>query len=162
MASAEDRSRVTLRRLRTAADIDILRVLFREYQQAVGTDLCFQGFADEVAGLPGEYAPPRGALWLAADGEAALGCIALRPLDQERAEMKRLYVRPEARGLGLGRRLAEELIAKARRLGYRRVCLDTLPTMPTAQQLYQQLGFVDIAPYRVHPVAGARYMGLKL
>ncbi len=162
MATVEDRCRVALRRPGAAADLEILRVLFREYQQAVGTDLCFQGFADEVAGLPGEYAPPRGALWLAADGEAALGCIALRPLDPERAEMKRLYVRPAARGLGLGRRLAETLIGEARRLGYRRVCLDTLPTMQTAQALYAELGFVDIAPYRLNPVEGARYMGLEL
>lgn len=144
-------------------DLETVRELFREYQRSLGIDLCFQGFEAELAGLPGDYAPPRGRLWLAESGDgAALGCIAMRALDAERAEMKRLYVRPAARGLGLGRRLAEALIAEARRLGYRAVCLDTLPTMATAQALYGELGFTDIAPYRVNPVPGARYMALAL
>ena len=144
-------------------DLETVRGLFREYQRSLGIDLCFQGFEAELAGLPGDYAPPRGRLWLAERGEGdALGCIAMRALDPERAEMKRLYVRPAARGLGLGRRLAETLIAEARRLGYRVVCLDTLPTMAGAQALYEELGFADIAPYRVNPVPGARYMGLEL
>jgi len=154
--------RVALRTPASSADLEVLRRLFVEYQEAIGTDLCFQGFAAEVAGLPGDYAPPGGALWLAEEDEAPLGCIALRRIDAERAEMKRLYVRPAARGLGLGRRLAETLLAEARRLGYRRVCLDTLPVMQTAQALYGELGFVDIAPYRDNPVAGARFMGLEL
>jgi ribosomal protein S18 acetylase RimI-like enzyme len=153
---------IALRLPSSAADLETVRELFREYQHAVGTDLCFQGFAAEVASLPGDYAPPGGQLWLAEEATAALGCVALRRLEGERAEMKRLYVRPAARGLGLGRRLAETLLAEARRLGYRRVCLDTLPSMGTAQALYEELGFVDIAPYRVNPVPGARYMGLEL
>lgn len=161
MIAPAERS-LTLRVPSSTADLEIVRQLFREYQDAIGTDLCFQGFAAEVAGLPGDYAPPGGQLWLAEEGTAALGCIALRRIDAERAEMKRLYVRPAARGLGLGRRLTETLLAEARRLGYRRVCLDTLPSMGTAQALYEELGFADIAPYRINPVAGARFMGLEL
>jgi len=161
MAPTTER-RVALRVPSSRADLEAVRQLFLEYQAAIGTDLCFQGFAAEVAGLPGDYAPPGGQLWLAEEGTAALGCIALRRLDAERAEMKRLYVRPAARGLGLGRRLTETLLVEARRLGYRRICLDTLPVMRTAQALYEELGFVDIAPYRVNPVAGARFMGLEL
>ena len=153
---------ITLRPASGPADIATVRDLFEEYQRQIGVDLCFQGFQAELAGLPGEYAPPGGALWLAERDGAALGCVAMRPIDGERAEMKRLYVRPAARGERLGRRLAEELIAEARRLGYRAVCLDTLPSMHTAQALYEALGFGDIAPYRANPVAGARYMGLAL
>jgi putative acetyltransferase len=157
---------VLLRQPASAGDLDVVRALFREYQQALGIDLCFQGFEAELAALPGEYAPPRGRLWLAErdgpDAATAIGCVAMRALDGERAEMKRLYVRPAARGLGLGRLLAETLIAEARRLGYHSVCLDTLPIMRTAQTLYEALGFVDIAPYRRNPVEGARYMGLEL
>lgn len=157
---------VTLRTPEGERDLETIRVLFREYQRSLDIDLCFQGFEAELAGLPGDYAPPRGRLWLAERGDReggeALGCIAMRAFDGERAEMKRLYVRPAARGLGLGRRLAEALIDEARRLGYRAVCLDTLPSMATAQALYEELGFVDIEPYRLNPVPGARYMALEL
>lgn len=143
-------------------DVDAVRELFREYQQALGVDLSFQGFASEVENLPGEYAPPGGRLLLArSEGEIA-GCIALRPVTSEVCEMKRLYVRPEFRAAGVGRLLAERVIADGRALGYRRMCLDTLPTMSRAQGLYESLGFTDIPPYRHNPIAGTRFLGLEL
>jgi putative acetyltransferase len=143
-------------------DINAVGELLLEYQQALGIDLSFQDFASEVRNLPGEYGPPRGRLLLArGDGEAA-GCIALRPVAQDVCEMKRLYVRPQFRAAGAGRLLAERLIADARAMGYRRMYLDTLPSMSKAQRLYESLGFRDIPPYRHNPVAGTRYLGLDL
>jgi len=144
------------------SDIGTIRALLREYQQQLGIDLCFQGFEAKLANLPGAYAPPRGRLYLAVrDGEPA-GCVALRPLDDGGCEMKRLYVRGTARGTGLGRRLAERLIAEARGLGYRRMVLDTLPTMVEARALYRSLGFAPIEPYTFNPVEGSLYLGLVL
>jgi len=143
-------------------DIAITRELLREYERVLGVDLCFQGFAQELANLPGDYAPPRGTLLLARDGDAVAGCIALRPVDDRDCEMKRLYVRDAFRAAGLGRRLVERLIAAARAIGYRRVVLDTLPTMVSAQRLYESLGFSEIAPYRHNPIAGTRFLGLDL
>jgi putative acetyltransferase len=143
-------------------DITAVGELLLEYQQALGIDLSFQDFASEVRNLPGEYRPPGGRLLLArGDGEAA-GCIALRPVAQDVCEMKRLYVRPQFRAAGVGRLLAERLIADARAIGYRRMYLDTLPSMSKAQRLYESLGFQDIPPYRHNPVAGTRYLGLDL
>jgi len=153
---------VPIRDASGAADVETARALFREYEAAIGVDLCFQGFEAELAGLPGAYAPPRGRLLIAGDESRPAGCIALRPIDGETGEMKRLYVRPEFRAAHLGRRLAERLIADARAIGYRRMCLDTLPTMRSAQRLYESLGFRDIPPYRGNPVVGTRYMGLEL
>lgn len=119
--------------------------LLREYEVGIGISLCFQGFEEELAGLPGDYGPPNGALVLArqAGGEELLGCVAVRPVPQSPGlcEMKRLYVRSAGRGSGLGRKLALAAMAEARRLGYRRICLDTLPTMTAAQVLYRALGF---------------------
>jgi putative acetyltransferase len=139
------------------------RALFVEYQQGLGVSLCFQDFDRELAGLPGEYAPPHGKLFLARapDGQA-IGCAALRALDDGAGEMKRLYVRGSARGCGLGDALARKVIAAALELGYRAVKLDTLPTMHTAQALYARLGFRDIPQYNDNPVAGTRFMGLSL
>lgn len=145
-----------------AEDVDAVRALLREYQADIGVDLCFQGFDAELAGLPGAYAEPKGLLLCAQVEGRPVGCIALRPVDGDTAEMKRLFVRPTHRGKGLARALVVELIRRSRELGYVRICLDTLPGMESAQALYASLGFRDIPAYIHNPVAGARYLGLSL
>ena len=148
--------------LGAAADMAPVRELFRAYQRELGVDLGFQDFEQELAGLPGAYAPPRGRLLLARRGAESAGCVAMRPLAGDDCEMKRLYVRPEFRAARLGVLLAERVIAEARALGYRRMCLDTLPGMERAQRMYEALGFRDIAPYRFNPIGGTRYLALVL
>jgi putative acetyltransferase len=147
---------------RTPGDIEEARRLFREYETSLGIDLCFQNFEQELAELPGKYAPPGGALLLARGGGGIAGCVALRPLEEEICEMKRLYVRDAFRGLGVGRLLAEEIIARARRLGYRKMRLDTLPSMRRAIPLYRSLGFTDIPPYTTNPVEGVLFLEKEL
>jgi ribosomal protein S18 acetylase RimI-like enzyme len=138
------------------------RELFLEYERGLGVSLCFQGFERELATLPGDYASPAGRLFLARAGAESAGCIALRSIEPRTAEMKRLYVRPQFRALGLGRALAERVIAEARAIGYRTMRLDTLPSMRAAQQLYAELGFRDAARYNDNPVEGVRFMALEL
>jgi putative acetyltransferase len=143
-------------------DLAEIRRLLAAYASSLGFSLEFQDFDRELAELPGAYAPPRGALLVARVDGAAAGCVALRPLDSGACELKRLYVASEHRGLGLGGLLAATVISEARRLGYRRMRLDTTPGMEPAQALYERLGFRDIAPYRANPVAGTRFMELEL
>ena len=150
--------------VRSAADLADTIVLFTTYAHSLGVDLAYQGFADEMAAMPGKYAPPAGALLLArrTDGEA-IGCVGLRPIDPPGCcEMKRLYVPPQARGLGLGKALVEAVVAEAQRIGYREIRLDTLPTMDEAIGLYGKLGFEPIAPYYVTPIEGTRFMAKRL
>ena len=139
------------------------RELFLEYAQSLGFSLCFQNFDKELAELPGDYAPPDGRLLLAEyDGELA-ACVALHKLEPSICEMKRLYLLPQFRGKGLGRALAERIIAEARQVGYQPMRLDTVePVMKDAVAMYGKLGFKEVAPYRPNPIAGAMYMELKL
>jgi putative acetyltransferase len=139
------------------------RELFREYAQSLGVNLCFQNFEQELAGLPGHYAPPDGRLLLAEYEGQLAGCVALHKWETGICEMKRLYLRPSFRGRRLGRVLAETIIAEARNLGYQRMRLDTIePLMKDAVEMYRKLGFREIAPYRPNPIAGAMYMELQL
>lgn len=144
--------------VRKSSDVEEVRALVREYAASLPFALDFQDFDRELNELPGDYAPPRGALLLA----RGAGCVGLRPIDGTTCEMKRLYVRPSARGTGIGRRLAEAAITEARTLGYKRIRLDTVPGMDSAQSLYERLGFEDIAPYRSNPIPGARFLELQL
>ena len=143
-----------------------IRQLLLEYSGGLGVELCFQDFDRELALLPGPYAPPRGTMRLARVNGIPAGCCALRPLDAvdyaNACEMKRLYVRPQFRGLGLGRRLAEEILEAARLAGYASILLDTLDDMETARAMYQDLGFVEIPPYYYNPVAGSHYLKADL
>jgi putative acetyltransferase len=142
----------------TPEDLETMRTLFREYERFLNVDLCFQGFAEELATLPGRYAPPRGRLLLARKGEQSAGCVALRPLQEEGScEMKRLFVRPAYRGQGLGRRLAVRIIRKASALGYTVMRLDTLDTLERAMRIYADLGFQRCAPYYANPLPGVVY-----
>ena len=139
------------------------RELFLEYSQSLGFSLCFQNFEKELAGLPGDYAPPEGRLLLAAYQGQLAGCVALHKLEAEICEMKRLYLRPQFRGKGLGRAMTNRIIAEARQIGYRRMRLDTVePIMKDAVAMYRKIGFQEIVPYRANPIAGAMYMELQL
>ncbi len=145
-------------------DIRSVRELFEEYAAALGINLCFQNFDRELAELPGEYVPPTGRLLLAfADDDQISGCVALRPIGDETCEMKRLYLRPDFRGQGLGRKLAQAIINEARQIGYERMRLDTLPgKMDQAIAMYRSFGFKEIPPYYDNPVEGATFMELVL
>jgi len=160
--SLEGHDTLNIRPATTPAEIETIRELFLEYGESLNFDLCFQGFDDELAALPGAYAPPAGRLLLALHGEAVAGGVGLRPLSPGVCEIKRLYIRPAYRALKAGRRLAEAVIAEARLAGYRAMRLDTLPDMKAAQALYASLGFRDIAPYYDNPIPGARYCELDL
>jgi len=147
----------------STAQIVQARDLFLEYAQSLGFSLCFQNFDKELAALPGDYAPPAGRLLLAEYEDQLAGCVALHPLEPGVCEMKRLYLRPHFRGKGLGRVLADRIIAEARQIGYQRMRLDTVePVMKDAVAMYRKLGFKEIAPYCKNPIAGALYMELRL
>lgn len=145
------------------AQVAQVRELFLQYAQSLGVNLCFQNFEQELAGLPGHYAPPDGRLLLAEYEGQLAGCVALHKWEAGVCEMKRLYLRPSFRGKGLGRVLAEAVIAEARNIGYQRMRLDTIePIMKDAVEMYRKLGFQEIVPYRPNPIAGAMYMELQL
>jgi len=167
-----------IRHALTPRDIELARALFVEYAQWLKVDLCFQGFDEELATLPGAYAHPRGRLLLAGKAGEAFACIALRPLDSDAecgsgeppanradvlvGEVKRLFVQPAHRGEGWGKRLAHQLLDEARRIGYRELKLDTLSWMTAARALYAELGFQECAPYYRNPLRGVVYMALLL
>ena len=161
-----DKPSVTLRTPASDADLQAVRDIFREYADTLGIDLCFQDFESELAGLPGDYAAPRGALLLAEVEGAIAGCCALRPLDTadypNASEMKRLYVRKAFRGFGLGRQLVDRVLSEAHLAGYTTMLLDTLSDMETARALYQEAGFVEVPPYYHNPIAGAHYLKVEL
>jgi ribosomal protein S18 acetylase RimI-like enzyme len=168
----------TVRGAESPRDIALARALFLEYAEWLDVDLCFQGFEQELATLPGAYAPPRGRLLLAGAPGEAFACIALRPLDEDAGcgcggmtagraggaagEVKRLYVQPAHRGEGWGERLARALIGEARTIGYRELKLDTLERMKAARALYSTLGFRECAPYYLNPLPDVVYMSLAL
>lgn len=162
MSDSVSGRRVALRPAAGAADMDTVRTLFLEYQGWLGVDLCFQGFDEELATLPGLYAPPAGGLWFATVDDAVAGVVGMRPLKDGVCEMKRLWVRPGHRGLGLGRRLAAASVAAARAAGYGAMCLDTIGHMTAARALYESLGFREIPAYYDNPMDDVRYLELDL
>ncbi|RDI98971.1 GNAT family N-acetyltransferase [Dyella solisilvae] len=153
---------IALRQVTALEPVDGIRELFVEYARAIGTDLEYQGFSAELEGLPGAYTPPYGALLVAEVGGVLAGCAALRPFDEHIGEMKRLYVRPVYRRLGLGEELIAAIIERARDAGYHELRLDTLASMAAAQALYERLGFVEIPPYNTNHLPGTRFFALRL
>ena len=166
MTDATASAAIELRLAETAEDLAAVRSLFLDYQASLDVDLCFQGFAQELDNLPGDYATPQGALLLALVDGAPAGCCAMRALynsDHLNAcEMKRLFVRPAFRGFGLGRLLVERILAAGQMAGYTTMLLDTLSDMEAARALYQEVGFVEIAPYYHNPIPGAHYLKVEL
>lgn len=153
---------IVLQQVDTPESVEIARSLFREYAKAIGTDLEYQGFAAELAAAPAPYTPPHGLLLIAyVDGDVA-GCVGMRPIGAANGEMKRLYVRSAHRSFGLGRQLVEAVIQSACDAGYSELRLDTLPTMASAQALYQRLGFIEIPPYNDKHLPGTRFYALGL
>lgn len=156
-------NRISFTQAESVEQIAQARALFLEYAKSLGFSLCFQNFDEELASLPGYYSPPRGRLLLVYYERELAGCVALHALGTGICEMKRLYLRPQFRGKGLGRVLAEHIIGEARQIGYQKMRLDTVePVMKDAVALYRRLGFEEIAPYCTNPVAGAMYMELQL
>lgn len=146
----------------TGENLKFIQTLLVEYAESLDFDLDFQDFDKELADLPGDYTPPKGRLLLAKDEDKIAGCVALRELSEGVCEMKRLYVKPQFRGLGIGRILAEAVIQEAHKIGYARMRLDTAPSMQAARALYMSLGFKKINPYRYNPIEGAEFMEMSL
>ncbi|MBF0098310.1 MAG: GNAT family N-acetyltransferase [Magnetococcales bacterium] len=142
--------------------LEVTREIFREYAESLNIDLTFQEFASELAVLPGKYAAPAGRILLAWDEAQVIGCVAMRPLEGDACEMKRLYVRPSGRGMQVGKRLARVLCHVAQEVGYARIRLDTLPSMGVAQRIYRSLGFKQIPAYVFNPIEGTQYLELTL
>lgn len=153
---------VEIRQARFPEERAAVEAIFREYIASPSVSLAFQDYEPELAALPGKYAPPAGALLLAWQSGRAIGCVAMRPVDEAICEMKRLYVRPDGRGLGLGRRLAEAIIAAAREAGYAEMRLDVLPEFERAREVYHALGFRPAEPVTHNPVPGTSFLGLAL
>ena len=153
---------VSISQAKTEKQIRQIRELLQEYADSLDVDLEFQNFHQELANLPGDYTPPKGRLLLALDDNYPAGCVALREIGESICEIKRLYVKPQYRGIKLGRRLVEKIIEEAVEIGYERMRLDTLPTMTRAQQMYKELGFEEREPYRYSPVEGTTFMELEL
>jgi putative acetyltransferase len=146
----------------TGKNLKLVRTLFKEYAESLDFDLDFQDFREELNNLPGQYASPSGRLLIAMYGDKPAGCIALRKLNRGVCEMKRLYIKPQFRGLGIGRALTEAIIDEAKRIQYARMRLDTVPSMKEARALYVSLGFKEIKPYRYNPIEGSQFMELSL
>jgi ribosomal protein S18 acetylase RimI-like enzyme len=157
-------ARFDIRAVRTAEDLEATKALFDAYAASLGINLSYQNFVAEMAAMPGKYAPPQGELLLARDKDGtAIGCVGLRPLGEDGVcEMKRLYVAPEGRGLGLGRALAEAIVGEARRIGFSEMRLDTLPSLTAAIALYEDMGFAAIPAYYDTPIAGTLFFSLLL
>jgi putative acetyltransferase len=152
-------AKITFVHAQNVDEIATARQLFGEYAESLGFSLCFQNFNQELADLPGKYSPPSGRLLLAYVDDQLAGCIALRKHDSDTCEMKRLFLRPDFRGMGLGKALVVKIIDEAKTIGYQRMCLDTIPgKMDSAIALYEAMGFQDVSPYYDNPVAGARFM----
>lgn len=157
------KNELSLTQAEAPADIDLAHTLFEEYAAGLGISLCFQNFAQELANLPGDYAQPTGRLLIARVGGEVAGCIALRRQDESVCEMKRLYLRPQFRGKGLGGKLVGAILSEAKQIGYSRMRLDTLPErMDKAISLYRSIGFKEIAPYYNNPAGNVLYMELVL
>jgi ribosomal protein S18 acetylase RimI-like enzyme len=153
---------IHIKEVKGTSDLNAVRILFREYANSLAFDLSFQDFEKELESLPGRYTLPEGCLLIAQNQDGIVGCVAVRKIDNGVCEMKRLFVRPEYRGTGIGRRLAMEIIQTAIRLGYSHMRLDTTPSMSTATSMYRSLGFYDTEPYCYNPVPGAVYLELDL
>lgn len=153
---------LTIRPAEFPAERDAVIEIFREYVKSPTVSLDFQDYEAEFAELPGKYAAPHGCLLLARDGDQVLGCAALRRVDDSRCEMKRVYVRPAARGRQIGRMLVEAIIHEARRAGHARICLDVLPEFTAARRLYEALGFAPAEPVSFNPVPGTSFLALDL
>jgi len=143
-------------------DIESARQLFLEYAESLNFDLCFQGFDEELKNLPGDYSSPKGELLLAYSNGKLAGCVALHKFENDICEMKRLFLRSEFRGQGIGRQLTVRVIDDAKKIGYKKMRLDTLPAMKEAIKLYKNLGFKEIIPYRYNSIEGVCYMELEL